>query len=177
MTNDYVSGIWFPDCSKLARNCSVNDFIVCRYEGIIKVFDTFFLFLLTILVTGPSFMSISWLVLELQKFPFIRDWLEIWKSEISSSQFWAISRDGQIRDTKFGTNVANKMLLNAVKFQGCSFNCFWQGVKLPPTQIRVKVFKTSSGFNGFKASICFIPWSSIIIACFLKAFIKVECAY
>ena len=59
MTNDYVSGIWFPDCSKLARNCSVNDFIVCQYEGIIKVFDTFFLFLLTILVTGPSFMSIS----------------------------------------------------------------------------------------------------------------------
>ena len=57
-------------------------------------------------------------------------------------------------DTKFGTNVYNRMLLNAAKFQGYSSYRFWvikekptdgdggTGVKLPPprspTQIRVK---------------------------------------
>ena len=61
-------------------------------------------------------------------------------------------RLGQVMDTKFGTNVANRMLLNAAKFQSYSFYRFWVikrkptgGVKLPPappppstTQIRVK---------------------------------------
>ena len=28
-------------------------------------------------------------------------------------------------DTKFSTNVSNRMLLNAVKFQGYSFYRFW----------------------------------------------------
>ena len=31
-----------------------------------------------------------------------------------------ISRLGQVRDTKFGTNVFNKMLLNTAKCQGCT---------------------------------------------------------
>ena len=35
-----------------------------------------------------------------------------------------IWRLGQVRDTKFGTNVSNKMLLNAAKCQGCSFYRF-----------------------------------------------------
>ena len=35
------------------------------------------LFLLSNLVTGPSFMSVSPLVLELWQFPFISDWPEI----------------------------------------------------------------------------------------------------
>ena len=51
------------------------------------------LFLLSSLVTGPSFMSISSLVLELWQFSFIREWPEIWKSEIPPSQFCAISGD------------------------------------------------------------------------------------
>ena len=57
-----------------------------------NVFDGF-LFLLSILVTGLSFMSISSLVLELWQFPFIRDWPEIQKSEIPPSEFFPISRD------------------------------------------------------------------------------------
>ena len=32
-----------------------------------------------------------------------------------------IWRQGQVRDTKFGTNVFNEMLLNAAKCQACSF--------------------------------------------------------
>ena len=51
------------------------------------------LFLLLSLVTGPKFMSISSLVLELWQFSFIRDWAEIWRSEIPSFEFCPISGD------------------------------------------------------------------------------------
>ena len=51
------------------------------------------LFLLPSLVTGPSFMSTSSLVLELWQVSFIRDWPEIQKSEISLSEFCSISED------------------------------------------------------------------------------------
>ena len=51
------------------------------------------LFLLSSLVTGPSFMSISSLVLELWQFSFMRDWPEIRKSEIPPSEFCPISGD------------------------------------------------------------------------------------
>ena len=56
------------------------------------------LFLLSGLVTAPSFMSISSIALELQQFSFIRDWPEIRKSEIFALRF-----------------VSNKMLLNAAR--------------------------------------------------------------
>ena len=51
------------------------------------------LFLLSSLVTGPSFMSISLLVLELWQFFFIRDWPEIRKSETLPSEFCPKSED------------------------------------------------------------------------------------
>ena len=51
------------------------------------------LFLLSSLVTGPSFMSISSLVLELWQFSFIRDWPEIRKSEIPPSELCPRSGD------------------------------------------------------------------------------------
>ena len=44
-------------------------------------------FLLSILVTGPSFMSISLLVLDLWQFSCIRNWTEIQKSKIHPSEF------------------------------------------------------------------------------------------
>ena len=50
----------------------------------------------------------------------------------------SIWRLGWVRNTKFGTNVSNKMLLNDAKCQGYNF-CFWfiqgnptGGIKLPP---------------------------------------------
>ena len=43
------------------------------------------LFLLSILVTGPSFMSISSMDLEIWQFAFIKDWKEIAKSETPPS--------------------------------------------------------------------------------------------
>ena len=51
------------------------------------------LFLLSRLVSGPSFMSILSLVLELWQYSFTRDWPEIRKSEIPPSEFCAISGD------------------------------------------------------------------------------------
>ena len=58
-----------------------------------SIFFDVVLFLLSSLVTGPSFMSISLLVLELWQFSFIRDWPEIRKSEIPPSEFCPISGD------------------------------------------------------------------------------------
>ena len=71
------------------------------------------LFSLSILVTGRSLMSISSLVLELQKL-----WAPIW----ALPKIWRL---GQVRDRKFETSISNKMLLNAAKCQGYSFYCFW----------------------------------------------------
>ena len=47
-------------------------------------------FLLSGLINGPSFTMISFLVLELWQFFFIRDWPEIRKSEIPMSEFCPI---------------------------------------------------------------------------------------
>ena len=93
-----------------------------------SIFFEVVLFFLSSFVTGPSFMSVSSLVLELWQFSFIRDWPEIRKSEISPSEFCPISGDCQYLlylNTKFGTNVSNRMLLNAAKFQGYCFYRFW----------------------------------------------------
>ena len=50
-------------------------------------------FLLSILVTTPSFMSISLLTLELWQFTFIRDCTEIRKSVIPLSEFCSVSKN------------------------------------------------------------------------------------
>ena len=88
-----------------------------------KFFDVV-LFLLWSLVTGLSFMSIPSLVVELWQFSFIRDW----NTEIENIPLWVLPniwRLGQVGDSKFGTKVSNKILLNAAKCQGCSFHVFW----------------------------------------------------
>ena len=95
------------------------------------------LFLLSSLVTGPSFMSISSLVLELWQFTFIRDWPENQKSVIPPWVLPNIWRLGRVRDTKFGTDVPIEMLLNAAKCQGYIFYCFWV-IKGKPTGKRIK---------------------------------------
>ena len=108
-----------------------------------NVFDVV-LFLLSSLATGPSFMSISSLGLELWQFTLIRDWPEIQKSEIPQyelSEFCPISRDwgklaipnlAQMSLTKFYWKLQN------ARFTACTFT--GGGVKLPLTQIRVKSF-------------------------------------
>ena len=90
---DSVSGIPPPDCSKLTKNPkNDNDVTIFRNDVNVNFFDVV-LFLLSGLVTGPNFISISSLVLELWQFSFIRDWPEIRKSEIPPSEFCPISGD------------------------------------------------------------------------------------
>ena len=132
----YASGIRLPDCSKLAVNAKNDSSVVIfrRYRqlfwrGFVSVvkFSYWSKFHVNI-ITGSGVMTVS----------FIRDWPEIWKSEIPPSGFCPISGDwGGVRDTKCGTNVSIKMLLNAAKFQSYSFDRFWV-IKGKPTGVGVK---------------------------------------
>ena len=81
------------DCSKVLINRKNDNDVTIYWHDIIFNFFDVALFLLLTLVTGPSFMSISSLVLELWQFSFIRDWREIWKLKIPSSEFCPISGD------------------------------------------------------------------------------------
>ena len=107
-----MSGIRPPDCSKLAKNPkNDNDVTIFRHGVNVKFFDVV-LFLLSSLVTGPRFMSISSLVLELWQFFFIRDWPEIWISEIAPSEFCPISGDC---DELWISNLARMSLIKCYR--------------------------------------------------------------
>ena len=96
----------------------------------------FFLLLLSSLATGPNFMSISSLVLELWQFSFIKDWPEIPKLEIPLSKFCPTSGDwGKL----WIPNLARMsliqyywILLLNTEFQGYSFYRF-RVIKGKPT--------------------------------------------
>ena len=85
------SGVWtapnWPEIRKMTMTSQFFDMTSTSN------FSEVVLFFLSSLVTGRSFMSISSLVLELWQFSFIRDWPEIRKSEIPSSEFCPISGD------------------------------------------------------------------------------------
>ena len=85
------------------------------------------LFLLLSLVTGPSFLSISSLVLELWQFSFIRDWPEMRKSEIPPSEFCPISGDWS------ELQISNLVRMSLIKF-------YWM---LQNAKVRVWVFTVS----------------------------------
>ena len=128
------------------------------------------LFLLSDLVTGPSFMSISWLILELWQFSFIANCPEIQNSELPPSKVWSKSGDwglGRVRDTKFAKNVSNKMLLNAGKCHGYSFYNFGV-IKRKPSglgggggggRITFPRYTRRLGLNSFVLSSVFTWWT------------------
>ena len=146
---DSVSGIQSPDCSKLTKNPKVT--MMSQFSDKTLSSDFFYvvLFLVSSVDTGPIFISISSLVLELWQFSFIRDWPEIRKSEIPPSEFFPISGDwGEL----WIPNLARMSLIECYwMLQNSSVTAFtvfellrenqlgW--VKLPPTQIRVKKLK------------------------------------
>ena len=81
---NYRPGVQHPDYSKLAINQkNGNNITTCRHEIIVQFFST-----LTFpsLVTGPSFILISLLVLKWWQFSFTMDWPLIWK--IGSTDVW-----------------------------------------------------------------------------------------
>ena len=104
-----IKNISLVDFSKSALNWkNGNDDTIFWHESLSIFFDIA-VFFLSILVTGPSFMWISLLVLELWQISFIRDWPEIWKSEIPLSDFCLISGDW----SKLGIpNLARMSLIN-----------------------------------------------------------------
>ena len=138
---DYASAIRLLGCSKLAVNWkNVNYVTIFRHDVNVKFFWRCFVSLVkfkywskfhVIIITGFGVMTISF-YMELTRNP-----------EIGNTPVWVLPniwRLGQVRNTKFRRNVSNKILLNAAKYQGCSFYGFWVikgrptgGVKLPPS--------------------------------------------
>ena len=143
---DSASGVRPPDCSKSAKNPrNENDVTIFRHDVNVKFFDVV-LFLLSGLVTGPSFMSISSLVLELWQFSFIRDWPEIRKSEIPPSEFCPISGDwdelwlpnlAQMPLIGFYWMLQNSRVAAFTVFELLRENQLGGGDYPSPTQIRV----------------------------------------
>ena len=84
-------GFRLQDDCKLTINWKKdNDVTICRHDVILKFFDATML-LFSNVVIGLSFMSLSWLVVELWQFLFIKDWPEIQKLEIPSPAFCPVS--------------------------------------------------------------------------------------
>ena len=132
-------------------------------------------------------MSISSLVLKLWQFTFIRDLTR--NLEFGNTLVWLLPniwRLGQVGNTKFGTNVSNKILLNAAKCKGYSFYRFWvtkgrstRGIKLPtlPIQIRVNAWdiNVSILFNLLLASTRILLQIYFFISCYLQGFFYYSC--
>ena len=101
------------DC-KLAINWKKHSKVpICWHDLIISFFDIS-MFLLSSLVTNPSFMSVLWLVLELWKVIFVYKGFTR-NPEIGNISLWVLNNICKLRlvtDSKFGTNVSNKTLLN-----------------------------------------------------------------
>ena len=85
------------------------------------------LFLLSNLVTAPSFISISSLDLELWQLRFIWDSLDIRKSEITLSELFPISGDsGKLEIPNLARmSLIKAYLLNIAKCQSYSFYRLW----------------------------------------------------
>ena len=126
-------GIRPPDCSKLAKNPkNDNDVTIFRHDVNVKFFWRCFVSLVKFsywskfhvnIITGSGIMTIFFYK-GLARNP-----------EIGNTPVWVLPniwRLGRVMDTKFGTNVSNRMLLNAAKFQCYSFYRFWV-IKEKPT--------------------------------------------
>ena len=131
-----ASGIQLPHWSKLAINRKTeNDITISWHEIIVKFFWGCFVSLVKFsycpkfhvnIITSSGIMT-NFFYKGLTRNP-----------EIGNTPVWVlpnICRLGQVRDTKFGANVSNKILLKAAKCQGCSFYRFWV-IKRKPSEER-----------------------------------------
>ena len=129
------SCVWNPalDCCKLVISWKTdNDVTISRHDIVIMFFWRCLVFLVRFsyrskfhvnIITGPGIMPIFFYN-ELSR-----------NLEVGTTPVWVLSniwRLGQVRDTKSGTNIFNKMLLKAAKCQGYSFYRFWV-IKVKPT--------------------------------------------
>ena len=132
-----------PNWPKIEKN--YNDVKVFWHDIIVKFLWRYFVFLIMFsywsmfhvnIITGCKVMTIL----------FYKGLA--WNPDLGNTTVWVLRniwRLAWVRNTKCDTNVSNKMLLNAAKYQGYSFYHFWvikvkptgRG-KITPTQIRVK---------------------------------------
>ena len=122
---EYASGIQLPDCSKLAVNWrNRNDVIVCGNDVIVNFFSGCFVSLVKFsywskfhvnIIAGSGVVTISFYK-RLTKNPEIRNTL-VWVLP----NIWRL---GRVKNTKFGTNVSNKMLLNAASCQDQDYSFY-----------------------------------------------------
>ena len=89
---DRVSGNWISNGCKVALMFFKNR-LQYPYMTSSSIWFGFTVLFLSSLITGPRFMSISRLFLELWNFSFIEDWKKIWRSEITPSDVFSIPRD------------------------------------------------------------------------------------
>ena len=108
--------------------------------------------------------------------------------EIENNPVWVLPniwRLGRVMDTKFGTNVSNRMLLNSAKFQSCSFYFFWvikgkptggQNSPPPPTQIRVNqnTLSNSNSSNFHENQLPHLQISNLNGSNFVNSQVKVN---
>ena len=109
----------YPNIRKMTMTSKFSDM-----TSLSNFFDVA-LFVLFILVTDPSLRMTIFFYKGLTRNP-----------EIGNTSVWVLPniwRLGWVMDTKFGTNVSNKMLLYAAKFQDYSFYRFWN-IKGKPTE-------------------------------------------
>ena len=162
-----MPGIQPPDCSNLAKNLkNDNDVTIFRHDVFVKYFWRCFVSIVKFsywfkfhvnIITGSGIITIF----------FYKGLTEIRKSEIPPSEFCPISGD-QVRDTKYGTNVSNKILLNAAKFQGYSSYRFWvikgkptSGGEITPLPLPPKLglnFQNNC-FNGYSINLHYLKWA------------------
>ena len=142
---DSLSGIRPSDCSKLAKKQkNDNDVTIFWHDVIVSIFWRCFVSLVNFsywskfhvnIMTGSGIITIF----------FYKGLTRT--SKIGNTPVWVLPniwRLGQVMDTEFGTNVSNKILMNAAKFQGYSSYPFWvikgkptRAVKLPPAPPRL----------------------------------------
>ena len=110
-------GIRLLYCSKLVINRkNDNDIIVCQHDIIVNFFDVFWRCCIFRVEfhSGPSVIPNCYWFWSYHNFGNV------------SSEFCLISRDlGRVRDTRFGMNASNEMLLNTAKCQGYNFYLLW----------------------------------------------------
>ena len=121
-----MSGIRLLDCSKLAINWkNDNDVTICQYDVIVNFFCRCFVSIVKFSYSSKLYVNIS----KGSKVMTIYFYKGLTRNqEIRNTLIWIllnIWRLGRVRDTKFGTDFSNEMLLNAAKCQGYSLYCFW----------------------------------------------------
>ena len=147
-----------PNWSKIRKMAMTSQFSDMTSTS--NFFDVV-LFHLSSLVTGPSFMSISSLILVLWQFSFIKDWPEIRKLEIPPSEFCPISGDwGKL----WVLNLARMSLIECYwMLQNSRVTAFTvlellRENQLPPTQIRVNWQIPALSLNDCYIILLIINW-------------------